>query len=120
MKIKSALYWLASQTAYGLALYFGLVHGVEGFANVACFYSWAMFVLAVLALVAYKHDTLKIDPPAMPGWLRRAAALAGVLTWAWFGWWFTAIAWALANLISAAVRADAAKATKPVPASDST
>jgi heme exporter protein D len=49
-KLKAFLYWLATNTVFGSALYFGLVKGIDGAANIAQFYIWFSFVVSLFSL----------------------------------------------------------------------
>lgn len=111
-QFKRILSWLVTVTLFNVALYFGLVQGIQGAANIAQFYIWFAFLFSWFALSDLcVRDVQKKGLLGIPEWifgLQNFTVLAALL---WFGWIWCAVAWLVKSILSSRFR-------RPLPASD--
>ncbi len=116
-QFKRILNWFVTTAVFDAALYFGLVHGIQGAANIAQFYIWLTFLFSWLALSDNAvRDAQNRGLPGLPEWvfgLQNITVLAALL---WYGWIWCAVAWLVKSILASRFRrplpaADAVKAT---------
>lgn len=108
--MKFIRYALLNGLMFG-ALYFGLVHNVEGALNLGLFMVWGCIVLAFLAPFAIKA-AIKLRKPeegpwdiaSVPGWFDGLFDLTIVAMLAWHGYAWTAALYVFQTLVSQSVR----------------
>ncbi len=101
-KLGRQIKWAIINAAFGAALYFGIVFGVTGAANVALFYAWLSFVLSWGALsddLVRKFQAGR--SPTVPVWLDVWVDVAAIIFMVWHGWLWTAIAYASHTILVA-------------------
>jgi hypothetical protein len=109
---KSTLQWLAFATVFNLSLYFGLVEGIQGAANIAQFYIWFFSVLSLFALSdKCVRDVQQKANPLISLWLVNPQNLAVLALLLWYGWIWSACAWMVKIILSSRFR-------KPLPPLD--
>lgn len=98
------------QGAFLAAAWFATVEEHIGVGRVLIAYTWLMFVLTGLVMVAaaslpddQKHKA-HLKTSHTPAWIRTPVFIAqsGILVW--HGWWWTAIAWSMAMFFCVLLR----------------
>lgn len=102
-KSDGTITWVAYWSVLGMAFGAGFGADIEGARNVATF---AVFVLAVLALFSWSTDAIKAiaERPAAPAWRRQVTvAMQGAVlcVLVWDGAILTAVAWLWVSLAGA-------------------
>lgn len=100
---------LALHAATIVALYFGLVQGIDGAVNVGLFLVWAQFVIAMAGVSQYekvKHLDVRHWPVQWLMWPFRLTTLALLV---WYGHWLAGAACMLAIISTAALYAGSMK-----------
>lgn len=86
--------WFAINAGFGLALYFGLVLGVDGAARLAQFWVWFAFVASWGVM---SDDVVRkvqeAGGPAVPIWVNVLTDIAAIVVLVWFGWVWSAVAY---------------------------
>lgn len=104
-KVNTILLWLVYNTIFGAALYFGLVKGIEGAANLAQFYIWFCFAISLGTLPdAVLQAIRKRGNPSVPGWMDPVFAVGAISTLVWHGWIWAAVAHTVSNILFARIR----------------
>ncbi len=78
-------------TIWIVALYYGLVHGVDGALNLGLFLTWFMFVVSFGSFIPDVNDKIG----EIPRWAIARSLIfdcAAIALLAWHGWMFTAAA----------------------------
>lgn len=96
MKIYKAWKALTFDSVMLLLLYFGVIAGMTGPANLLIFISWIVLV-ASIALLFTNDEGVKSD---LPRWISRVFFVVMVGTLVWNGWFFTGALWLGSLLIT--------------------
>ncbi len=108
-QFKHTLTWLVTVAVFDIALYFALVHGIQGAANIVQFYIWFAFLVNWSALSdRYVREVQKMGLPNLPDWVFGIQNLMVLAALLWFGWVWCAAAWLIKNILSSRFR-------KPLP-----
>jgi len=108
-QFKTTLKWLAIATVVDLSLYFGLVEGIQGAANIAQFYIWFVSVLSLFALSdKCVRDFQQKGLPITSDWLVTPHNFAVLALLLWYGWIWSACAWTVKIIFTSRFR-------KPLP-----
>lgn len=92
--------WLVGNIGLGLALYFGLVQGIDGAANIAQFYIWFVFVISWYALDDnLLRNSRKQGPSPIPPWISQMVFLSFMALLIWYAWFWSAGAYLIAFLL---------------------
>jgi len=107
--LSKLLRWVALRVVFSTCLYWGTVGGVSGAANVAQFYIGFVLVVATIFVLFGKwppKDTSTF------GSVMRAANVAFnipvIVILIWFGWTFSAFAWAMSWFMAAVTQIEKA------------
>lgn len=104
-RFRTILLWLVVHTLLGAVLYFGLVKGVDGAANLVQFYIWFCFVVSLLTLPDAVLQTMrKHNKPSVPRWIDAVFAVGAISTLVWHGWVWAASAYAVSAILLARAR----------------
>lgn len=94
------LKWLVTVCALSFALYQGGVNRIEGYANALQFLIWLCFGISLFTLsdkVREKQRSVPRGP--VPLWVKHWFCAVFTLGLAWFAWFWTAAAFAIACLL---------------------
>lgn len=110
--MKRYAYWITINGLLAAALYFGMVEQVKGAQNIVVFYSWFIFLVAVLSLAPPVWKALAAKPESLPpqGWrvFDISCDVGVVIILVWVGWMWTAGAY-LAHIVFLQAAISAAK-----------
>jgi hypothetical protein len=102
---KRVLQWAIPNALFGVALYFGVVEGVQGAANIAQFFIWFTFAISFFCLSDDSVKRLRANGAStIPASLDLSFDLAALALLLWYGWIFSAIAWAVRITIFLSIR----------------
>jgi len=104
-QFKSVLQWLAIATVFDLSLYFGLVEGIQGAANIAQFYIWFVSLVSLVCLSdKFVRERQKKGDFIMSAWLATPQNLAVLALLLWYGWTWSAGAYLVKIILVSRVR----------------
>ncbi|MCB8748351.1 hypothetical protein LHU53_15730 [Rhodoferax sp. U2-2l] len=102
---KRVLQWAIPNALFGVALYFGVVEGVQGAANIAQFIIWFTFAISWVSLSdAFVRRVRAEGPSPIPASLGLSFDLAALALLLWYGWIFSAIALAVRTMLFLSIR----------------
>jgi hypothetical protein len=101
MKISRIIKWSALNAAFWI-LAWQATHGMKGAGNILIVLCWVHLLMVVLVF-SNKNLSLQIPPTVIPAWLSYPISygLTGFLIW--HGWFFTALALLLADIMTGAI-----------------
>ena len=96
-RLKARVSWAVQQTVIGALLWFGVVQGVEGAANCVLVLFWFFSIGALFSGSDDFIASLRERGRVIPVWLDVPWDAVIVGTLVWHGWWWTGVAYLLAN-----------------------
>jgi hypothetical protein len=115
MGLKRWVVYAVLNTAFLTAIYFAVFVGHDGAKNLAMFYAWFCAVVgttlafdAQRAIARWKKD----GHQAPPQWLEFVIDLLAVMAMVYGGWFVTAAAFLIGELLAAGVRSEYSKSIK--------
>lgn len=103
MNLKKLARWCVENGLVAAGVYYGLVRGVDGAANVLMFWVWFAFVMSFFMLSddVVRELQRKNGSPAVPLWINQVFDFAIVFALAWSAWWWSAAAFAIHSFLVA-------------------
>lgn len=99
--------WVITDGLVAVAMYFALVENVVGAERVVEFTVGFSFVLSWFFLTdSGARIVQEKGPRVVASWISVTYDIAAVIAFAWFGWMWCAVAWAIAGICSAAAYRD--------------
>lgn len=87
--------YIITNAAFAVCLWFGIIEGISGAANVALFIAWIAIVTSLFACSKDVIEKLAQRGRTVPMWIDQSFDLMVVAFLVWHGWWATAIGYVI-------------------------